>query len=140
MAFKIGTYNSEAAIAVRDVSCTIERPLDTEDYTTNSSNLKSQPVLNGPAQISGSVTVDWTLADGKALQDLVVANTSNSVVMEWLAPPPLPAPITRRSASRCHQLRGMATFRALTGPTSCQTSLISRGATIPAATCQRSRT
>jgi len=84
MAFKIGTYNSEAAIAVRDVSCTIERPLDTEDYTTNSSNLKSQPVLNGPAQISGSVTVDWTLADGKALQDLVVANTSNSVVMEWV--------------------------------------------------------
>lgn len=84
MAFKIGTYNSEAAISVKDVSCTIERPHDTEDYTTNASNFKNQQVLNGPAQISGSVTVDWTLADGKALQDLVVANTSNSVVMEWV--------------------------------------------------------
>lgn len=86
MAFKIGTYNSEAAIAVKDVSVTIERPHDTEDYTTNASNLKNQQILNGPASITGSVTVDWTLADGKALQDLVVGNTSNSVVVEWISP------------------------------------------------------
>jgi len=85
MAFKVGTYNSEAAIKVRDVSVTIERPYDTEDYSTNSSGLKTQQVLNGPAQISGSVTLDWTLADGKLLQDLVVANTSNSVVIEWVS-------------------------------------------------------
>lgn len=84
MAVKIGTYNSEAAISVKDASVTIERPHDTEDFTTNASNLKSQQVLNGPANISGSITVDWTLADGKALQDLVVANTSNSIVLEWV--------------------------------------------------------
>ncbi len=85
MAVKIGTYNSEAEIKVREASITVERPYDTEDYTTNASGLKNQQVLNGPANISGSLTVDWTLADGKALQDLVVANTSNSIILEWVS-------------------------------------------------------
>lgn len=83
MVFKAGTYSSEAAIKIRSMSATIERPHDTEDYVSSNSGLKAEPVLNGPANISGSVTVDWTTASGKAIQDWMLALTNNSVIFEW---------------------------------------------------------
>jgi len=82
--FRCGTFNSEVGIAVRDVSVSFDRPHDTEGYVSGSA-FKTQPVLNGPAEIKGSVTVDWTSAGGKALQDFAIANTVNSVVIEWIA-------------------------------------------------------
>ena len=57
MTLKMGTYNSETAVTgVRSVSVSIARPHDVSDYTAGSSGLKSEPVLNGLADIG--VTID----------------------------------------------------------------------------------
>ena len=86
MVVKAGTFSSEAAIKVRSMNCTIARPHDTEDYVSSNSGLKEQPVLNGPAEITGSITLDWTTAGGKAVQDWYTAMTNNAVVLQWIDP------------------------------------------------------
>lgn len=86
MVFKAGAYSSESAIKIRSMQATIERPHDTEDYVSSNGGLKDEPVPNGPANITGSVTVDWNGASGKAIQDWLLALTHNSVVYEWVDP------------------------------------------------------
>lgn len=83
MAVKTGTYNSESAVnGVRSVTCRIERPHDTEDYTANNSGQKSEPVLNGPTQITGTIEADWlSKAD---FQDKANGTVSTSLVLEWV--------------------------------------------------------
>ena len=87
MALKLGTYNSEASVTdmVRSVSMNIERPQDTDDYTAGNSGLKSVPVLNDFTKITGSVLVDWTTASKTAFADRVQANTSCSLVWEFVS-------------------------------------------------------
>lgn len=81
MTVKLGTYSSEAAVSgVRSYSLTINRPMDTEDYTAGASGLKSEPVLNGWADINGSLTVDFL--DKAILQDVANATTAKSLVIE----------------------------------------------------------
>ena len=60
LSVKMGTYNSEANVqGVRSFTCRIERPHDTEDFTANNAGSKSEPVLAGPTQITGSIEADW---------------------------------------------------------------------------------
>lgn len=91
MVFKAGAYSSEAAIKIRSMSATIERPYDTEDFVSSNGGLKDEPVPNGSVNISGSVTVDWTNASGKTIQDWFTALTHNSVIYEWVDPNPIAA-------------------------------------------------
>ena len=83
---KLGVFSSEAAVSgVRNVTCTIERAMDTDDYTYAASGNKSEPVLNGVTKISGAVTVDWTTANKTAFQDRVENNTSCSLIWEFVS-------------------------------------------------------
>lgn len=86
MALKLGMFSSEAAVTdmVRSVSMSFERPQDTDDYTAGNSGLKSVPVLNDLTKISGSVLTDWTTASKVAFSDRVQANTSCSLVWEFV--------------------------------------------------------
>jgi len=89
MALKMGTYNSETAVAgVRGVSVTIDRPLDTEDYTTagNAAGVgyKTEPVMNDYAAITGTVSADW-LAKA-TFEDLANGMTGTSLVWEFVHP------------------------------------------------------
>ncbi len=83
MAVKLGTYNSESAVnGVRAMTCRIERPHDTSDYTANNSGQKSEPVLNGPTQITGTIEADW-LAKAD-FQDRANSVASTSLLFEWV--------------------------------------------------------
>ena len=87
MALKMGTYSSESAVSgVRGVSISINRPMDTEDYTTvnNTAGVgyKAEPVINDFAEITGTVTADW-LAKA-TFEDLANANTGTSLVWEFV--------------------------------------------------------
>lgn len=85
MAVKLGTYSSEAAITgVTQWAQTWTRAMDTNDYTAGASGLKSEPVLNGNYEISGSLTVDWL--SKTTIQDLMIANTPKSLVVEFVGP------------------------------------------------------
>ena len=78
---KVGTYGAEAAVSgVRSYSLSINRPLDTEDYTAGQSGLKAEPVLNNFMQITGSLTADWL--DEATFQDLANATAYKSLVIE----------------------------------------------------------
>ena len=59
--FKLGASIASASSVsgVRSFNCTVERSVDSEDYTFDQSGRKKEPVLNGPTKITGSVTVDW---------------------------------------------------------------------------------
>lgn len=82
MAVKLGTFGSESAVSgVRSVSLTIDRPHDTEDYTAGASGLKAEPVLNGPANITGSITADWL--NKATFQDLAHGTSGTSLVWEF---------------------------------------------------------
>lgn len=81
-ALKLGTFASEAAVngTVRAFSCTIERPLDVEDYTFGASGFKSQPVLNAPTNITGTIEADYlATAD---FEDRFTGMTLPSMVFE----------------------------------------------------------
>lgn len=87
MALKMGTYTSETAVAgVRGVSISVERPMDTEDYTTAGNTAgtgyKNEPVINDFAAITGTVTADW-LAKA-TFEDLANGMTSTSLVWEFV--------------------------------------------------------
>lgn len=82
MCVKAGTVGAEAAVAgIRSVSVSWTKALDTEGHTACQSGLKSEPVLNGLAEITGSLTADW-LAKA-TFEDLAYANTSTSLVWEF---------------------------------------------------------
>lgn len=85
MSLKMGTYSSETSISgVRAVSVTIDRPHDTEDYTAGAAGVKSQPVLNGATQITGTITADWL--DKATFQTLAHGTTATSLVWEFVGP------------------------------------------------------
>jgi len=78
--------SSEAAVTgVRNVTCSIERAMDTDDYTFAASGTKGEPVLNGVTKITGAVTVDWSAANKVAFQDRVEGNTSCSLIWEFVS-------------------------------------------------------
>ena len=80
---KLGTYSSETTLTgVRSVSQTWSRGHDAEDYTAGASGLKSEPVLNALAEITGSLTVDW-LAKA-TLEDLSLTTGTKSLILEWV--------------------------------------------------------
>jgi len=82
MTLKTGTYNSETSVSgVRAVGISISRPHDTSDFTAGNSGAKSQPVLNGWADITATIEADW-LAKA-TFQDLAHATTSTSLVWEF---------------------------------------------------------
>lgn len=78
---KKGAYASEASVSgVRGYTLSITRPHDTEDYTAGATGLKAEPVLNGWADISGSLTVDFL--DEATFQDVAHATATTSLVIE----------------------------------------------------------
>ena len=83
MALKTGTYNSETSVTgVRSVSVKINRPHDVGDFTAGAAGLKSEPVLNGWADITATIEADW-LAKA-TFQDLAHSTTSTSLVWEFV--------------------------------------------------------
>lgn len=85
MGFKMGVLASEAAVTgVREVSVSIARALDTEDFTANQSGQKSEQVTNETIKVTGSVTADWLL--NTTFQSLVVNKTRKSIVWEFIGP------------------------------------------------------
>lgn len=82
MTLKLGTFNSEAAVAgVRSVSVAISRPHDTQDFTAGQSGAKLQQVLNGWADITATIEADWL--DKATFQDLAHGATTTSLVWEF---------------------------------------------------------
>lgn len=85
MTLKLGTFASEAAVSgVRSVSLSINRPHDTTDFTAGASGAKSQPVPNGPADISVSIVADWLAKT--TFQDYAHGTTATSLVWEFIGP------------------------------------------------------
>jgi len=84
---KLGTYTSEAAVSgVKNVALSIERAMDTSGYYAGATvaGTKSEPVLNGVAKVSGSVTVDMiNLTD---FHNRAVNNSNTSLVCTWVGP------------------------------------------------------
>jgi len=84
---KLGTYGSEAAVSgVKNVALSIERAMDTSGYYAGATvaGTKSEPVLNGVAKVSGSVTVDMiNLTD---FHNRAVNNTNTSLICTWVGP------------------------------------------------------
>lgn len=83
MTLKLGTYGAEAAVSgVRSVSMKIDRPHDTEDYTAGSLGTKSEPVLNGATQITGTISADWL--NTATFQDRANGTASTSLIWEFV--------------------------------------------------------
>ncbi len=84
MSVKTGTFGAETKVpGVRSVSLSWNNAFDTEDYTAGSTGLKAEQIRNGVVSITGSLTVDWLTTTKTAFEDLRVANTSTSLVLEW---------------------------------------------------------
>lgn len=85
MSVKVGTFGSEAVVqGVRSASCTIARAQDTERFYAGNSGLKSEPVWNEYAEVSGDLEVDFV---NKAdFVDRFTGHTSTSLVLEWVGP------------------------------------------------------
>ena len=84
---KLGTYGSEAAVTgVKNVAVGIERAMDTAGYYAGATvaGTKSEPVLNGVAKVSGSITVDFTSATD--FHNRVRDNSSTAMVLTWVGP------------------------------------------------------
>lgn len=88
MSVKTGTFGSETAVngMVRSVSCNWTNAVDTEDYTAGSTGLKSEQIRNGMVEITGTITSDWVTGAKTTFEDLAVANTSTSLVLQWEGP------------------------------------------------------
>lgn len=82
MTVKMGTYNSEVAVAgINGVTATIERPMKT-DRASSTAGLKGEPIVNDYANISG--TVDSEFYDKTILADRFANNTSTALVWEFV--------------------------------------------------------
>lgn len=87
LAVKTGTFGAEVATSgVKSVSVSWNNSIDTEDYTAGGTGLKAEQIRNGVAEITGSLTVDWLTTTKTVFEDLRVANTSTSLVLEWVGP------------------------------------------------------
>lgn len=85
-ALKLGTVGSEAAVTgIRSTSLTWTTPHDVDNFTFGAAGLKSEPVISGLTEITGSVTADWTAANKTAFHDRLIANTATSLVWEFTA-------------------------------------------------------
>lgn len=81
MCVKTGTFGAETSLTgVRSWSMSYTRPMDTADYTSCASGLKNEPVQNGVLEITGTLNRDWV---DTALENLALANTPTSLVVEW---------------------------------------------------------
>jgi tail tube protein len=82
---KLGTYASEAAITgVRKMSVKIERPSRTDRFYMGNAGLKSEPIINDYAKITGTLEADYiTKAD---LADRFAADSSTALVWEFVGP------------------------------------------------------
>lgn len=85
MGIKLGTFGAEAAVqGVRKVTLTIDRPLKADRFYAGNAGLKSEQITNGPVMVTGSIETDFqTKGD---FVDRFVANTSTSMVLEWIGP------------------------------------------------------
>lgn len=82
---KMGTFGAEVAqTGITSVSLNWNNPMDTDDYNLGGAGLKVEPVANGFADISGSITADWTTAVATGLHDRMIANTSTSISWEFI--------------------------------------------------------
>lgn len=88
MTIKTGTFNSEAAVTgmVKGMSLTWTNSFDTEDYTAGSTGLKSEQIRNGPVTITGTISTDWVTGAKTTFEDLKVANTPTSLVIDFTGP------------------------------------------------------
>lgn len=88
MGVKTGTFGAETAVTgmVRSVSCTWTNAFDTEDYTAGATGLKAEQIRNGTTEISGTLSTDWITGAKTTFEDLRVANTATSLVLEWVGP------------------------------------------------------
>lgn len=85
MTVKTGTWGAESAVTgVRGFNLSIARPLDTEDYTAGQTGTKSEPVANGFAEVTGSITADWLAV--ATFQTLAHGTTATSLVIEFTGP------------------------------------------------------
>lgn len=85
MAVKLGTFGSEAAIqGVRKLTLKIERPSRTDRFYAGNAGLKSEPIINDWAQITGTLEADYiTKAD---LADRFAADSSTALLWEFVGP------------------------------------------------------
>ena len=82
---KLGTYSSEAAVSgVRSMRLRIERPQRTDRFYFGGAGLKSEPILNDYAVVSGTIDADFT--DKTIFADRFAADTSTSLVWEFVGP------------------------------------------------------
>lgn len=85
MTVKTGTWGAEASVSgVRGFNLSIARSLDTEDYTAAQTGTKAEPVINGFADITGSITADWLAV--ATFQTLAHGTTATSLVIEFTGP------------------------------------------------------
>lgn len=85
MSLKLGTYASEATVqGVRKVTVNISRGQDTGRFYGGNAGLKSEPIWNDYAAVTGSVEIDLvTKAD---FLDRYTGHTSTSLVWEFVGP------------------------------------------------------
>jgi hypothetical protein len=84
MAFKTGTFGSEAALdGIRKVSCKIERAMDVERFYANQAALKKEPISNDLVKISGSIEKDYVAT---TLDDLHTSDGATAMVWEFIGP------------------------------------------------------
>jgi hypothetical protein len=80
-AIKLGTYNSEATVdGIRKMTLRIARPSRTDRFYHGNAGLKSQPIINDYAQISGTIEADFL--DKTVYADRFAADTSTAV--DWV--------------------------------------------------------
>jgi len=83
--FKMGAYGSEVAVGgVRKFTLSIKRPLRVDNFYLDGTGLKHEPVMNGFAEITGTLETDYV--DKTAFVDMFVADTAQSIVMQFLGP------------------------------------------------------
>ena len=84
MCVKTGTFGAETELSgVTGVRVNYARNLDTETWYACGNGLKAEPVPSDwPLEIGGSISRDWL--DKTAIEDLAIANTSTSLVVEWV--------------------------------------------------------
>ncbi len=76
---------SAVAAGVKGFSVTIDRPHDVERFYAGGSGLKAEPVMNGKANITGSLDVDFV--DKAQFADLFEADTATSLLFEFTGDP-----------------------------------------------------
>lgn len=82
---KTGTFASEASVTgIKKVTIEIERPVNTERQYAGAGGLKADQTTNGPMKVSGTLETDFV--DKTKFVDLFIANSSTSLVVEWVGP------------------------------------------------------